>query len=124
MFMAERAKKWQPVSEINSGFESISYSFQNDSLSVRMVGIRTLVLRFSGVVALRFEQECPGFDFLPLPLPMLRPSQTFPLLVVEGGEWLDRFNMIYKDRKHFALISKDHLLQLLAKPNVEANWEI
>jgi hypothetical protein len=121
--MAERVTKWQPVSDIDSPFESISYSFQDDALLVRMIGVRTLVLHFSGVVALRFEQECPGFDFLPLPLPMLRPSQTFPFLLVQGSRWLEQFKMVYGDLSHFALVSSDHLIQLLAKPNVEAKWE-
>ena len=121
--MVERVTKWQPVSDIDSMFESISYSFQDDALMVRVIGVRTLGLRFSGVVALRFEQECPGFDFLPRPLPMLRPSQTFPLLLAEGSQWLEQFKMIYGDLSNFALVSSDHLVQLLAKPNVEARWE-
>jgi hypothetical protein len=121
--MSERAIKWQPVPDIDSPFESISYSFQENALSVRMIGVRRLVLRFSDVVALRFEQECPGFDFLPLPLPMLRPLATFPLLLVEESPWLDKFNMIYKHCSHFALISGNHLVQLIAKTDVEARWE-
>jgi len=121
--MAHRVSKWHPVTDIDSPFGSIEYSFQQEALSVRMIGTRTLVLRFSGVVALRFEQECPGFDFVPLPLPLLRPSQTFPLLLVEESEWLDQFKTIYGDLSHFALASSDHLLQLLAKRNVEARWE-
>jgi hypothetical protein len=121
--MTELATKWQPVSDIDSVFGSISYSFQHDTLVVRMIGTRILVLHFSGVVAFRFEQECPGFDPLPHPLPMVAPSQTFPLLVIEGSDWLEQFHLIYKDRRHFALISFDHLVQLIAKPEVQAIWE-
>ncbi len=121
--MKELATKWQPVSDIDSPFESIEYTFQIDVIVVRMVGVGALILRFSGVVAFRFEQECPGLDFLPRPLPMLRPSQTFPLLVVEGAQWLEQYNLVYKNLSHFALISSDHLVQLLAKPEVEAKWE-
>jgi hypothetical protein len=125
--MTLRVSKWQPVPDIDSPFDSISYSFQDDKLTVRMVGIRVLVLHFTGVVALRFEQECPGFDFLPVSLlPMLRPSQTFPLLLVEGSSWLEQFSQIYSGNRgvsHFALVSSDHLVQVLARPDVEAKWE-
>jgi hypothetical protein len=121
--MTAFAAKWQPVSDIDSGFGSISYSFQNDALMVRMVGVRSLVLHFSGVVAFRFEQECPGFEPLPHPLPMLAPSQTFPLLVIKGAEWSEQFDLIYKGRRHFALISYGHLVQLIANPEVHAHWE-
>jgi hypothetical protein len=119
--MTAVAIKWQPVSDIDSAFGSVSYSFQNDALVVRMVGVRTPILHFSGVVAFRFEQECPGFD--PHPLPMLAPSQTFPLLVIDGSEWLKQFDLIYKGRRHFALISYGDLVQLIAKSEVQTHWE-
>ena len=61
--MAELATKWQPVSDIDSPFESIEYRFQNDVLLVRMVGVRTLVLRFSGVVAVHFDRNAPALVF-------------------------------------------------------------
>ena len=118
------ATKWLPVSDIDSPFESISYSFENDELLLRMRGIRSLILHFSGVVALRFEQECPGFDFPPVSiLPTLRPAQTFPLLLVEGSPWLEQYPATHRELSHFALISSDHLIQVLAKPNVEARWD-
>ncbi len=123
--MAQRVTKWQPVPDVDTSFGSISYSFLDDTLSIRMIGIQTLVLDFSGVVALRFEQECPGFDFPAVSmLPMLGPAQTFPLLYVEGSLWLEQYTAIYGDLSHFALISSDHLLQVLAKPNVQAQWEV
>jgi hypothetical protein len=121
--MPEHAIKWQPIADIDTPFESISYAFRDDTLSVQMLGVRTLALEFTGVVALRFEQECPGFDFVPLPLPMLRPSQTFPLLCVEGSSWREQHASIYGDLRHFVLVSSDHLLQLLAKPDVKAEWD-
>jgi hypothetical protein len=122
--MATLATKWQPVSDIDSAFGSISYSFQDDAMVVRMIGARTLVLHFSGVVMFRFEQEGPGwFDPLPHPLPMVAPSQTFPLLLIEGSEWLKLSSVLHKDMRHFALISYDHLVQLIAKSDVQAHWE-
>jgi hypothetical protein len=123
-FMPSLATKWQPVSDIDSAFGSISYSFQDDSMVVRMIGARILVLHFSGVVMFRFEQEGPGwFDPLPRPLPMLKPLQTYPLLTIEGSQWLELSRVIFKDRSHFALISYDHLVQLIAKSEVKVHWE-
>jgi hypothetical protein len=122
--MPTLATKWQPVPDIDSAFQSISYSFQDDTMVVRMIGTRTLVLHFAGVVMFRFEQEAPGwFDPLPKPLPMVAPSQTFPLLTIEGSEQLKQSDLVYKDRLHFALISYDHLVQLIAKSDVQAHWE-
>lgn len=114
---------WQPVLEIDSPFGSISYSFEANAVLVRMLGERNLMLRFCGVVALRFEQECPGFDFPSFPLPMLGPSTTFPLLRLNESPWLDQFRPIYGEISHFALVSSDHLLQVLAKSDVESRWE-
>ncbi len=113
--------KWEPLSDIDSPFDTISYSFQNAHLSVDMVGQRKLFLEFSDVVAIHFEQECPGFDFPPGPLPMLRPGSTFPLLIVEGSEWQEKYGLIYKGVTHYALISSDHLLQVLAR-SIGATW--
>ncbi len=88
-----------------------------------MHGERNLSILFKGVVGVRFEQECPGFDPLPDALPMLRPSTTFPLLKITGSEWLEQLEGIYLGLNHFALISSDHLLQIIAKPDVIAHWE-
>lgn len=121
--MTERVNKWQPIDDLDFPFGSISYSYSHDTLSVSMHGVRTLVLNFSGVIAVRFETECPGFDPLPHPLPMLRERQIFPLLVVEESKWLEQFIGIYEGRSHFILISSDDLVQLLAKPNVLAQWK-
>jgi len=122
--MSERVSKWQPVSNIDRPFGHIAFSFEGDALLVRTIGARTLVLHFSGVVALRFEQECPGVDFPHVsPLPSLGPSQTFPLLLVESSEWLEVFQPIYGDVCHFALVSSDHLMQVLARASVQVQWE-
>ena len=79
--MSERITKWQPVSDIDSPFGSIAYSFNHDVAEVHRISQPNLgpsLLR--RVVALRFEQECPSFDFPGVQLcPMLRPSQTFSL---------------------------------------------
>jgi hypothetical protein len=122
--MSERVTKWEPVSDIDSPFGSISYSFHDDVAQVHMIGARILVLRFVGVVTLRFEQECPSFDFPAVELlPMLRPSQTFPLLLVAGSKLLEQFSPTYGRLSHFGMVSGGHLLQILAKPTVEAYWK-
>ena len=102
--MIQKAK-WQPVDDIDSPFHSICFSFKDNSLEVRMVGNKTLVLQFSGVVAIRFEQECPGFDFPPGPAPIIRKAEAYPLLIIEGCPWFENFKLIYKDARHFGLIS-------------------
>ena|ERR1700742_708456 len=121
--MTEVAGKWEPIDGIELPFESISYSFNAESLTATLHGARALSLRFTGIVACRYELECPGFDSLPHPLPMLGPHATFPLLLIEQSSWLARYGPIYQRRKHFALISSDDLLQLIANPDVVASWK-
>jgi hypothetical protein len=121
--MTEHAAKWLPVPDIDSMFGSISFSFERSSLSVTMNGARCLELIFTGIVALRYEDECPGFDPLPKPLPMLREHETFPLLKIEQSRWLEQFDKIYFGRCHFALVSSDDLIQVIAKPDVFARWK-
>jgi hypothetical protein len=84
-------------------------------------GARTLSLRFTQVIALRYEDECPGFDPLPKELPMLKPGVTFPLLKIEESEWAKQWAM-YNNLVHLALISSDDLVQLVANPEVDARW--
>ena len=122
--MAEGALKWMPVSEIAEGFGSISFSYEpteTRSLLVVMHGQRELSLRFSRVIALHYEDECPGFFPLPGPLPMLKELVTFPLLRIENSSWAKQWTM-YSDLTHFALISSDDLVHLLASPVVDARW--
>ena len=121
--MTAIASKWFPVQDIDDGFGSLTYSFDGQNLSVVLHGERNLSILFNRVIAIRFEQECPGFDELPKLLPMLKPSTTFPLLKIESSDWLEQFNLIYQGREHFALITADHLLQIIAKPVTAAHWK-
>jgi hypothetical protein len=122
--MKDRAQKWEPVADIDAMFGSISFFYSGNAFSASMHGSRVLTLSFAGVIALRFENECPGLDPLPHPLPMLRANETFPLLVIEPSSWLTPFEKIYPgSRAHFVLISADHLVQILAEPNVMAGWQ-
>lgn len=120
--MMEIASKWEPVEDIDAAFGSISCSFAGGSLTATLHGTRSLLLRFTGVVACRYELECPGLDPLPRPLPMLRSGATFPLLVVAQSRWLAQYEPIYVGRKHFVLVSSDDLFQLIANPDVSAGW--
>jgi hypothetical protein len=89
-----------------------------------MYGHRNLHLRFTGAIAIRFEDDCPGFDPLPPPLPMLRPGLTFPLLAIEDSEWVGQWKLIRAGARlrHFALLSLDDLVQIIAESDVVAHW--
>lgn len=118
----ERSEKWEPITDLDEPFGSLSYSFEHPSFQVMLLGARRLSLHFTGVVAVRFELECPGYDPLPRPLPMLREAVTFPLLQVHGSRLLQDFRHMYPGVAHFALVSSDHLLQLIAQPHPRAAW--
>ena len=123
--MTERASTWYPVPDLTDGFGSISLTYRpNDSRSARLVmnGARNLALEFTRVIALHFEDECPGNFPLPTELPKLRPGLTFPLLKIENSRWLSQWPM-WPNLTHYALASSDDLVQLLAHPTVQAWWE-
>jgi hypothetical protein len=123
--MIEHATAWNPVPDIDDGFGSISFSYDRSnerSALVKLHGARTLSLDFTSVIALQFEDECPGNFPLPRPLPMLRESLTFPLLTIEHSRWLAQWPMWAKLR-HYVLISSDELVQLIALRKVRGYWE-
>jgi hypothetical protein len=123
--MTERASVWYPVPDITDGFGSISFAYRpNDSrsASVVMYGARNLALEFTGVIALHFEDECPGNFPRPLELSVLRPGCTFPLLKIEDSHWLSGWPM-WSDLAHYFLVSSDDLLHILAHPPAQARWE-
>lgn len=75
--MKEQAKAWFPVSDIDSAFGSISFSYNGgQSLLLTLHGERTLTIDYSTVIAVRFELECPGFDPIPRPMPTLNSQYT------------------------------------------------
>jgi hypothetical protein len=123
--MIERATAWNPVADIDDGFGSISFSYDRSNertALVKLHGARTLSLDFTGVIALQFEDECPGNFPLPRYLPMLRERLTFPLLTIEHSRWLAQWPMRPKLR-HYVLISSDDLVQLIALAKVRASWD-
>ena len=135
--MTEEATIWEAVPDlesIDSPFHSIAFAqsprighaTEGRTIRVVMHGTRDLCLCFTHVHALRFEDDCPGFDPLPHPLPALREQVTFPLLQIRHSRWLGQwepFGVVAHDRlTHFALLSLDDLVQLIAGPDVEAYW--
>lgn len=121
--MKEHAERWEPVEGIAEMFGAISFAHECGDLLVTMRGERNLKIRFTGLIGLRFEDECPSFDPLPKTLPMINARYTFPLLQIMNSQWLEQFEHIHHGRAHFSLISHSHLVQLLAKPDAEAYWE-
>jgi hypothetical protein len=123
--MTSQAERWRPVPDVAEGFGSIALQKGSADaakhLRAVMHGTRRLSLVFSNVVAMRYEDDCPGFDPLPRPLPMLREGVTFPLLTVSNSEWRAQWIM-HRDLVHYVLISADDLVQVVAGPNVEAQW--
>jgi hypothetical protein len=128
--MSERASAWYPVPDITDGFGSISFSYEprtsfdpnSRSARVILIGKRKLWLTFVGVIALHFEDDCPGNFPRPAELPKLRPSLTFPLLKIENSRWLSQWPM-WPNLTHYFLVSSDDLVHLIAHPTVQARWE-
>jgi hypothetical protein len=126
--MNERASAWYPVPDINDGFGSISLSYEarvsNEPRSVLIVmnGGRTLSLRFTAVIALHFEDDCPGNFPLPPRRPRLNADFMFPLLKIENSRWAAQWPM-WPNLTHYALLSLDDLVHLIAGPTVLAHWE-
>jgi hypothetical protein len=60
---------------------------------------------------------------LPKPLPMIGPHLTFPVLRIDESTWLNQWRKLgFLKISHFALISLDDLVQVVAEPNVIAQW--
>jgi hypothetical protein len=127
--MIERATPWYPVPDITHGFGSISFRFEPHSTAdpqsrravIALHGERSLHLRFAGVVALHFEDECPGNFPLPTDRPRLNSQLMFPLLKIENSRWLAQWPM-WPKLVHYALLSLDDLVYLIAEPKVQAQW--
>jgi hypothetical protein len=135
----EQCVRWEPAENISSACADISLLLdQQDRLVARMhfssiIGqpSRDLLLTFSGILSLRWEQESMGLNPLPQPLPKIekgeQPNWTFPLLLVENSSWLAAYEAYMPSppdwpRTHFALISMNDLVHVLALPDVKAEW--
>ena len=123
--MIERAAAWRPLPNIKRAFGSISLSLKAESpartVLLTLHGERNLRLGFSGVIALHFEDECPGNFPIPSDLPRLNQKYTFPLLTVERSSWAAQWPM-WPDLMHYVLISLDDIVHILGSKDVEAIW--
>ena len=129
---------WEPVPGLDLPCADIAFAYgPPDVLTVTMrfsnvVAGRgkDLQLCFSGAIALRWESESFGLIPIPGPLPKCRDEKwsewSFPLLRVERSSWLAehdaRHPVAAEARVHFALISMNDLLHVLAFSDVDAQW--
>ena len=129
---------WQPAEGIVGPCAELSFSYsERDAARVTMhfslqpgLPNRDLVLRFHGMVAMLWELEGPGVSALPRNLPKCTANEwrnwTFPLVNVEGSEWLAQYQAIYHAGStplaHFLLVSMNDVLQLIARRDVHAEW--
>jgi hypothetical protein len=91
---------------------------------------RDLRLQFTGLISLRWVDESFDVIHLPKPWPQIgageHPTWTFPLLQIEHSSWLqdhENVNPVAAEgRVHFALISLNDLVHILALPVATATW--
>jgi hypothetical protein len=127
--MTEQASAWYPVLDITDVFGSISVSYEPRATSgamsrsalVALHGRRDLRLKFSGVIALYCEDDCPGNFPIPSDRPRLNADYMFPLLKIENSRWGAQWPM-WPQAVHYALISLDDIVHVLAQSSVEAKW--
>jgi len=130
--MNERAIAWHPVPDITDGFESISFAYEPRtartsfhqklrSATIVLNGNRSLSLKFAGIIALHFEDDCPGNFPLPSERPRLNAKWMFPLLTIESSSWLAQWPM-WPNLVHYVLLSLDDLVHVIAGPTVAASW--
>ena len=134
-----RAEMWEPVEGIRGPCGEISFSYVPPHAATVLMtfeGIagrapRCLTLKFTRVVVLCGEEECPG-GFAPLskPLPRLERGDhqtfTFPLLKLIDSEPLKQYELIFHNKDqplaHFCLISLHNLVQVIASADAEVIW--
>jgi hypothetical protein len=143
--MSERTNTWEPVADIDFPCADISFSFgAKGFLRVLMHFSRVknghgqdLELLFSGAIGLHWTPEHLGFTvkpaMTPKPLPKISAGQwsgwTHPLLTVGESSWLASYQTFpgqtfpgTERRQHFSLISMNDLLDIIAFPEVAAQW--
>ena len=135
---ADSCDKWEPINGIVAPCADIRFDYVAPfRLSATMYfshvrdGVpQDLLLHFTGAIALRWESESFG-RLVPLPEQLPRCPDpwsrwTFPLLSFDASAWLDSYHgrnpVASEGRRHFALISMNDLLHILARPDAEATW--
>ena len=134
--------KWNPVSGVDSLCAGIGFSFGPHGYRppwhlevhiffshVRDTPPRDLLLAFDDAVALRWEEECFGGTWLPDDLPLVQGPGTpftFPLLRIEDSPWIEklaeRHPVATEGRTHYAFISLNDTVEIIAGPPVRAEW--
>lgn len=130
---------WEPVSGIVGPCSDISFSRSVErQLSVTMhfslvkgLANEDLLLQFANPLALKWEDDCPGFEPQPTLLPKCTDAAwrdwTFPLLKIEDGKWLTGFQDVHQNTNagleisHFFLASMNDLVHLIAG-QATAKW--
>jgi hypothetical protein len=134
-----RAEIWEPIDGILGPCVQISFSYAPSHVATVLMTFegtaggapRGLTLKFTRVVVLCGEEECPGgFAPIPKPLPQLgrgdHPTFTFPLLKLVDSEPLKQYELIFHNKgqplAHFCLISLHNIVQVIASADAEVIW--
>jgi hypothetical protein len=135
--MTEHSNIWEPVAGIDTPCANMSFHCTHEKVRVLMHFSHVkdgpqldLELLFSGAMGLRWADETHGSIVSPAvrPLPKCRDERwtnwTFPLLTISESSWLVTYPDLpgTKTRQHFALVSMNDLLDVLAFPEVVVRW--
>jgi hypothetical protein len=136
--MADGAIIWEPAAGIDSPCAEIGFRYDPpDKLQARMYFSRViggpnqdLEVLFEGVIGIRWSDEFHGSIVYQAPraAPKCRDSRwanwVFPLLKVYESSWLATYQALpgTEGREHFALISMNDLLDVIALPDAKARW--
>lgn len=136
--MADDAMIWEPAPGIESPCADIAFRYDPpDKLQARMYFSRVnggpmkdLEVLFRGVIGIRWADEFHGSVVYQAPrrAPRCQDSRwanwVFPLLRVTESSWLATYQALpgTERREHFALVSMNDLLDVIALPEVEAHW--
>ena len=133
----ERCSKWGVIPDVDYPCADISFSYNKSGQiiltmhfsSVTGLPERDIELSFNGVVSLRWESETFGFNPLPDELPKCTATEwqswTFPMLKVDSSSWLQAHEdnaLTEGTHSHFALVTMNDSLQIIAKSEVKARW--
>jgi hypothetical protein len=143
--MAETAKRWNPVPDVEQPCADISFSRFSGRGAVVIVTMhfsrvrggtpRDLTLRFSETLAVSWEEESLGLIETPEVLPMCSAEAfrrwTYPLLLVENSRWAEKYAArLYpaddaraEAVRHYLLVSMNDLLHILTMSKPEVAWE-
>jgi hypothetical protein len=129
---------WEPVGGIETPCADLAFRLTPPDLLVVKMRFSNLVdgtendllLKFSGTIAIQWGSETFGIVPIPEPFPKCRSPHwdtwTFPLLRIGNSSWWAmheaRNPTLAEGRDHFAIVTMDDVLHVLAKPTVSATW--